>query len=306
MWRRCIAVLAVVAAASLAPGARAQIGVSGPCLAASAPPTTTVTITSGGRQRTAVVHTPAAAAGQPLPVLIALHGAAQDGTFFANYTGFSTLADAQKFIAVYPNALPSSRFDNRPFWNVDSAVPGQPDDVTFISDLLDAVEAAHCVDATRIFATGVSNGGGMAARLGCDLSDRITAIAPVAGGYKSLPPCHPAQRVSVLEVHGTYDGTVPYNGDKGTGAGAVMPYVEAWAKIDGCPSAPNHTTPAPRVVRLLYTHCAARTAVAHLRIAGGGHQLPGGLPSDPGQASSIDIPWEIWRFFRAHGERLTT
>jgi len=305
MWRRSIALVAVVGVAAVVPVAHAQIGVSGPCLAASTAATAAVTITSGGRQRTAIVHVPDAPAGRPLPILFALHGAAQNGSFFQAYTGFSTLADAQKFIAVYPNALPSTQFNNRPFWNIDATDPSQPDDVAFIGDLLNAVEAAHCVDATRVFAAGVSNGGGMAARLGCQLSDRITAIASVAGGYKSLPPCHPAQRVSVLEVHGTYDGAVPYDGVKGTGAGAVMPYVQAWAKIDGCPSAPVDTTPAPRVTRLLYTHCAARTAVAHLRIAGGGHQLPGALPSDRGQAASIDIPWEIWRFFRAHGARPT-
>lgn len=172
-----------------------------------------------------------------------------------------------------------------------------------VSDLLTAVEATRCVDQQRVFATGVSNGGGMAALLGCALSDRITAIAPIAGGYKSQPPCHPARPVSVLEVHGTFDGAVPYKGEKGTGAGAVMPYVEAWAKLDGCRRGPAHSSPAPRVVRLLYGRCAGATAVAHLRIVGGGHQLPGGLPSDPGQAASIDIPWEIWRFFRAHGVR---
>jgi poly(3-hydroxybutyrate) depolymerase len=53
----------------------------------------------------------------------------------------------------------------------------------------------------------------------------------------------------------------------------------------------------------LYGRCSGATAVAHLRIVGGGHQLPGGLPFDPGQAASIDIPWEVWRFFRAHGVR---
>jgi polyhydroxybutyrate depolymerase len=299
MCRRTIAVLSVVVATIATGGAAdAQVVASG-CAVPTTAGSSVVTVTSGGLVRTAVVHVPSSAAGRRLPVLIALHGAAQNGTFFEGYTGFSTLADAQHFIAVYPNALPVRFFNNRPFWTINDADAAAPDDVQFIADLLTRLESALCVDARRVFATGVSNGGGMTARLGCELSARITAIAPVAGGYKSLPPCHPDHRVSVLEVHGTFDGAVPYSGEAGTGAGAVMPYVQAWAAVDHCRPAPVHSIPAPRVVRLDFRGCAGGSAVAHLRIAGGGHQLPGGLPPDSGQAASIDIPWEIWRFFRA-------
>jgi polyhydroxybutyrate depolymerase len=300
MCRRSIAVLGVLAAMAMASSAHAQVTAAG-CAASTTAGSSTVTVMSSGLLRSAVVHVPASAAGRRLPLLLALHGAAQNGSFFEGYTGFSTLADAQHFIAVYPNALKSPFFGNRPFWTIDNAHPSEPNDVQFIADLLTQLESTLCVDTNRVFATGVSNGGGMTARLGCELSDRIAAIAPVAGGYQTLPPCSPSRPVSVLEVHGTSDSTVPYNGAKGTGAGAVMPYVQAWAKVDGCRPAPAASTPAPRVVRLDYGGCADGTAVAHLRIVGGGHQLPGALPPDRGQAASIDAPLEIWRFFRTHG-----
>jgi polyhydroxybutyrate depolymerase len=302
MRGRALVLGGVVAALAWAAagGAGAQVQAAG-CSTGTTAGSSTVTVTSGGLQRTAVVHVPSAAAGHRLPVLFALHGAAQNGTFFEGYTGFSTLANTQRFIAVYPNALPIASFRDRPFWNIDDSDPTAPNDVQFISDLLTDLEGTLCVDGRRVFATGVSNGAGMAARLGCQLSDRIAAIAPVAGGYKALPPCHPTQPVSLFEVHGTSDSTVPYDGVKGTGAGAVMPYVQSWAKIDGCAATPAQTSPAPRVIRLDYGGCRDRTAVAHLRIVGGGHQLPGGLPPDSGQAASIDVPWQIWQFLRSHG-----
>ena len=71
-------------------------------------------------------------------------------------------------------------------------VPGLPDDVVFTRALLDLVATRTCVDPARVYATGVSNGGGLAARLGCALADRLAAVAPVAGGYSSLPACRPA------------------------------------------------------------------------------------------------------------------
>jgi polyhydroxybutyrate depolymerase len=307
MLRRSIVALGAAGALATAAGAGAQIAQPpNGCGAATTAGSSTITLISGGRTRTALVHVPTAAAGRRLPVLFALHGAAQNGTFFEAYTGYSTLADAQHFIAVYPNALPERNFNDRPFWNIDDSDAQAPDDVQFISDVLTRLQDTLCVDGLRVFATGVSNGGGMAARLGCQLSDRIAAIAPVAGGYKALPPCHPDHPVSVFEVHGTSDGIVPYAGVKGTRAGAVMPYVRAWAAADHCKPSPAEATIAPRVVRVAFSGCADGSAVTHLRIVGGGHQLPGALPYDSGQAASIDVPWAIWSFLRTHGRPAVT
>ena len=91
--------------------------------------------------------------------------------------------------------------------------------------VLDRVEQLTCVDASRVYATGVSNGGGMTALLGCRLAWRLTAIAPVAGGYGTQPPCHPARPLAVLEVHGAADEVVPYAGKGAAHVGNVPAYL---------------------------------------------------------------------------------
>ncbi len=292
-----VAILAVGAEqfVSTLPGA-AQ-GQANPCQQVPTPGDSEITLLSGGVERTAILHVPPTIAGQRLPVLVGLHGAG--GKFFESYSGFSVLADAEGFIAVYPDPLDHA--DGHTFWNInDHQADGGPDDVGFISDLLDYVENNLCVDTSRVYAAGVSNGGGMAARLACQLSARFAAIASIAGGYSSLPQCRPTNPVSVVEVHGTADGSVPYNGNPGTGAGAVRPWLWAWRGHDGCDGAPAVSRIAPRVERYDWSHCAEGTAVEHIEIFGGAHQLPGGLPPDRGQTSTVSAPWLVWSFLRQH------
>src|SRR5436305_2185699 len=124
-----------------------------------------------------------------------------------HYSGLTQLADADHFIVAYPSAASAHHF-----WTLNGADPSRPDDVAFVAALLDRLERKVCMDRERVYATGVSNGGGFAARIGCELSARIAAIAPVAGGYRSLAECRPDRPVSVLEIHGTSDPVVPYDG----------------------------------------------------------------------------------------------
>lgn len=290
-----LAVLAIAAAQLVSAPAGVAQGAADPCGLAATPGDSVITLQSGGVQRTAILHVPPAAAGERLPVLIGLHGAG--GRFFESYSGFSVLADSEGFIAVYPNPVDDA--DGHTFWNIDEASYG-PDDVQFISDLIDYLESNLCVDSSRVYAAGVSNGGGMAALLACQLSGRFAAIASIAGGYSSLPPCQPANPVSVVEVHGTDDGSVPYDGSHSDGAGAVLPWLAAWRERDGCHGPPAVSRIAPRVERYDWTGCAQGAAVEHIEIFGGGHQLPGGLPPDRGQTSTVSAAWLVWRFLRSH------
>lgn len=295
--------MAVTTLAAVPAGAVARSGTvpaytaaAAACATAPAPGSVRLTLTSGGRARTALVHVPRIAAGRRMPVLIAMHGAGGNGASFEPYSGFSVLADEESFLAVYPDA--SGR---HPFWTINDHDPNAADDVRFISDLLDRVEGAYCTDAARVYATGVSNGAGMAARLACQLSARLAAIAPIAGGYGSQPACHPDRRVSVLEVHGTSDGAVPYEGSASSGrAGAVKPFLDAWRRRDACRGSGQLSRLAPRVLRMQWTACADGTAVAHLEVFQGAHQLPGALPPDPGQASTFSAAWQVWAFLRSH------
>jgi polyhydroxybutyrate depolymerase len=288
-----VAIVAAVAAQLCSAGPGAAQGAANPCEQAARPGDSEITLLSGGRERTAIVHVPPAAAGRPLPLVLGLHGAG--GQFFEPYSGLSVLADSEGFIAVYPN--PKDHAGSRFFWNIEGA-----DDVQFISDLLDYAESNLCVDASRVYALGVSNGGGMAARAVCQLSSRFAAFASIAGGYKGLPRCRPTNPVSVIEVHGTEDGSVPYYGAPPRGAGAVRPWLAAWRLDDGCHGAPAVSRIAARVERYYWTHCAEGTAVEHIEIFGGNHQLPGGLPPDRGQTGSVSAVWLSWGFLRARSQ----
>lgn len=266
-----------------------------PCQQAPAPGNSEVALESGGLQRTANVLVPPASAGQRLPVVVVLRG--EGAVNFAAYSGFSTIAEAEGFVAVYPE--PIEQGAGHTFWNIDAA-PAGPDDVEFIADLLDRLEGSLCIDPSRVYAAGVSNGGGMAALLACELSSRFAAIASIAGGYSTLPSCDPAEPVSVLEIHGTADGVVPYDGAAGSGAGAVRPWLAAWRARDGCQSHVGVSEIAARVKRYRWSACAQGTSVEHVEILGGGHQLPGALPPDPGQTSTFSAPWLTWSFLRQH------
>jgi polyhydroxybutyrate depolymerase len=267
-----------------------------PCGQAPTPGNSQIAVSSGGVERTAILHIPAAAAGRRLPVVIGLHGAG--GKFFESYSGFSVLADAEDFIAVYPNPIYGE--NGHTSWDIASNLPGGGPDVQFLANLLDYLESNLCVDASRVYAAGVSNGGGLAARAACELSSRFAAIASIAGGYKSLPTCQPGNPVSIIEVHGTSDAVVPYNGSSPNGAGAVRPWLSMWGERDACQGQPTVSRIAPRVERYDWTGCAGGSAIEHIEIFGGAHQLPGGIPPDAGQTSTVSATWLAWNFLRQH------
>ena len=104
------------------------------------------------------------------------------------------------------------------------------------------MENVACIDRRSVYAAGVSNGGGMAALLACQLSDKIAAVAAVAGAYADLPDCHPPRPVSLLEIHGTADTTVPDGGRSGedTDTDSVLSFVQSWIERDGCPGEGAH------------------------------------------------------------------
>jgi polyhydroxybutyrate depolymerase len=294
-WRR--AALAPVAAAL-------AFALAGPASAATAPTacasppvagTYNVTVTSGGLQRTALVHVPAALpAGAPAPLLLALHGAYGNGPGMQTYSGFSALADADDFIVAYPSAAGH-------FWNISGSAKG-PDDVAFIRALISTLESTMCIDTTRVFAAGVSNGAGMVALLGCALSSQIDGIAVVAGDYDQLPSCRLKRPVPLLEIHGTADRVAPYRGKLGQATvDGVPPFVAAWARRDGCAALPGIRSIASRTVLFRWQRCAHAATVEHIRIIAGRHQWPGATPPDPGPRATISASHTIWSFFSSLG-----
>jgi polyhydroxybutyrate depolymerase len=244
-------------------------------------------VRSGGLLRNALVHVPKASAGRQLPLVLAFHGSGGSGAEMARYSELSGVSDRSHFIVVYPSAAGSR-------WTLNDADPSQPHDVAFVARLLRVLNRTTCMDPSRVYATGVSNGGGFTARLGCELSSRFAAIAPVAGGYRSLSDCRPDRPVSVLEIHGTADPVVPYDGKPPDYAGSVPRFLDAWAAIDHC-GADEARTVAQGAQSFAWGACAQGTQVQHLKLEGVGHTWPGGNDS---RQSPVSASQAVWQFFR--------
>jgi polyhydroxybutyrate depolymerase len=250
-----------------------------------------VALLVGARERTALVHVPAGIpAGRRAALVLALHGVGGNGAQMERYSGFSRVADNAGFVVAYPSS-------SGPFWN-STASRKLPDDVHFLSQLITYLQQRLCLEAGRVYAAGVSNGGGMVALAGCALSTRLSGFASVAGGYDGQPACRPARPESVLEIHGTADQIVPYFGAGGhPTSDGLPPFVERWVSRDRCVGRPAVTRPATRTTSLRWRRCAAGVQVKHIRIAGGRHQWPGATPPDPGPRSTFCAACTIWSFF---------
>ncbi len=240
----------------------------------------------------ALLHVPDSAR-TPVPLVVAFHGAGGSGAGFALESGLSRAADRHGFAVLYPQAGSS-----RHFWSLNRT--SRPDDVQRLRPVLAAATRRACADPRRIYATGVSNGGGFAARVACEMSGTFAAVAPVAGGYSTLDRCPDDVRTSILEIHGSADPIVPYRGRGRNRAGDVRTFVARWARRDGCAARPRITHPAHHVIRLAYEHCSRGYAVEHLRLAGTDHGWPGAKPPwprhNPAGVLARDV---VWAFFSA-------
>src|SRR2546426_8481903 len=167
-------------------------------------------IVSSGQKREYLLYVPSSYDRAKLtPLVISMHGAAEWPAQQMNLSRWNRLAETQGFIVVYPSGS-----DVPKIWHVERSA-GLMQDVRFISELIDTLEAAYNIDPTRIYADGVSNGGGMAFVLSCALSDRIAAVGMVAAA-RSLPWswCTDHRAVPMITFHGTADPIAPYNGGR--------------------------------------------------------------------------------------------
>lgn len=270
------------------------------------PPGTTElrTITSGGLERTFELRLPKTyRADKPLPLILAYHGRGNTGEGTQRFAGLDELPA----VVAYPNGVVGTGDGDRQAWQgAPYSAPGV-DDVAFTEDLLDAVQGELCLDTRRTYATGKSNGGGFAAILGCRLSDRVAAIAPVAGAFYGTgePPCEPGRAVPTLAFHGTDDVTIPYDGDTERGLPAVESWTADWADRNGCRDVGTRTRPvADDVTRTRWVGCRPRSAVELYTVLGGGHTWPGADSYSGGgyTTHSIEASEVMWDFFR--GKRL--
>ena len=178
-------------------------------------------IVSSGLEREYLLHVPASYdRRRPTPLVISMHGAGLWPAAQKEISQWNELADRQGFIVVYPAGLKNG---GPRVWHTDTR------DVRFISELIDALEAAWNIDPRRIYADGLSNGGGMAFVLSCTMSDRIAAVGMV-GAAQLLPFswCTGRRPVPMISFHGTADRAAPYNGGKSWVTSQPFPDVRTW------------------------------------------------------------------------------
>ena len=250
------------------------------------------TIQHGGLARTWRLYTPPHLdRTHKAPLVMVLHGSGGDSAHMVTTTHFNDLADENGFLAAYVDGYEKHWNDLRgiPEW---SAQKNNVDDVGFFSALIDHLVATAGVDAKRVYVTGISNGGLMSHRLGCELADKVAAIAPVVRTFtqKLADGCHPARAIPVLMFFGTADKLVPFEGGKQKMGSVETPVlsahgtIEKWAALDGCRAAPRVTKEAPKE-KLEYQDCRAPSRVTAYILEGAGHTWPP-------DASAI-----IWKFF---------
>ena len=271
--------------------------------------------TFGGRPRTYFFYVPASYNPvKAIPLVIVLHGGGGNARGAMRMSQMNAKADQEGFIAVYPNGtgpLEGSLLT----WNAwnccGSAVKNQVDDVGFIRAVIEKLEKEYAIDPKRIYATGFSNGGMMAYRLGCELSDKIAAIAPVSGAMNAEKPSF-SNPVSVIIFHGTEDQHVLYDGgspkktmDRVARVDKPVSYpVSFWAHHDYCQPIPKRQT-FGHISHETYTGGIGASEVELYTIQGQGHAWPGGasglrfgnIDEPTKEISATDI---MWAFFKKH------
>ncbi len=257
----------------------------------------TGTLMSGGLDREYRLHLPPGYDGsEPTPLVFNLHGYTSDAWQQEFYSGMKSVSDANGFILCHPEGIDNS-------WN--SGFGSSADDVGFISDMIDEFASNYNIDLNRVYSTGMSNGGYMSYKLACELGDRIAAVASVTGSMvpSEFAACNPIRKTPVMQIHGTADPTVPYNGS-GTLAVAIETVVAFWAENSGCVGAPTvsavpdtDTEDGCTAEHWVYNGCEDESAVEFYKIIGGEHTWPG-APINIGITNGdINASEVIWSFF---------
>ena len=229
-------------------------------------------------------------ASKPLPVVIFLHGYPFDAAGTASGTQFDAQASAGGFLSIFPDGCSMD-------WDPQHGSP----DVDFISHLIDRLGSEYSIDKSRVYLVGISAGGFMAYRLACDLANRIAAVASVAAGMW-WDDCQPARPIPILEMHGTSDANVPYDGGPSTYHGhslpPVMTMIQRWVAYDGCTGGPVPSL-AGITKSSLWNRCNGGSVVRLDTVIGGNHTWFGSnYDPVPGEPDSNTGVWDFLKQFR--------
>ncbi len=305
--------LAALAAWLSACGAADATKPAEPTAGGTGPPTAgdhDITVSVDGQDHDAILYVPKSAAGKTnVPVVLVLHGGGGWASQIRKMARMDPVADDKGFIVAYPNG---TRGMLGYTWNGGDccgvAMNQGVDDVALFRKLIDTLVSKYGADPKRIYATGISNGAIMSHRLACELSDKIAAIAPIAGAV--MVDCKPNRPVPVLFFHGTDDHGLPPAGGTNPRSGSRGPFpplsksIETWSRIDGCPAAGKETYRKGSVLCTTYGPCNADSEIEYCKINGGGHTWPGGEPileKKLGMTTrDITASAAMWDFFARH------
>jgi polyhydroxybutyrate depolymerase len=258
----------------------------------------------GGATRNYILHVPPAYDGsKAVPLVFLMHPYMTQNTQMEARSDMDAKADQENFVVVYPEGTGDPLAWNALFFPPRAS---QPDDVGFISALMDKLEHDLRINPQRIYVGGFSNGAMMTYLLGAKLSNRLAAIAVVAGSVGAhesdgsiLMIPNPSRPLPVIAFHGKADTTVPYAGGRGAlGVNflSVADSIGFWVKQDGCSKTPKTTTSQKgNVVESDFTMCAQGSEVVLISIGDGKHDYP--IPALPNSISATDL---IWEFFARH------
>jgi len=271
----------------------------------SAQQTINESIIHDGIQRNYIVYIPEIYDGSSaVPLVLNFHGYGSNATQQMFYGDFRDIADTEGFLLVHPEGTLSN---GDQFWNV--GFPGTTsstiDDVGFTEALIDELANSYAIDLDRVYATGMSNGGFMSFLLACQLSEKIAAVASVTGSMTpgTFNDCNAQHPTPVLQIHGTNDSVVPYDGNS-IWTLPIVDVVSYWVNYNNCDTTPTTTTfpdldlsDGSTVEHSVYEDGDLGSTTEHMKVIGGGHTWPGSIINTPGTNQDIDASMEIWSFF---------
>lgn len=233
------------------------------CRVSGAAPSS-ISVQVGGETRTALVHVPADLnRRRRAPVVLTFHGFDSSAETQASFDGMDATADANGFVSVHPQGRFAEVYPGISGVGWDIFNPASPDPA-FVRALLDERSARVCVDARRVYATGLSNGGGVARFLGCTRPDRIAAVSAIAGDTPT--PCAGGPAIPSLSFHGVDDTINQYFVPTPTfNQLPIETWVAGEAERNGCETGPRVRAVTARVELLRWRDCDVPTVLYRLR-----------------------------------------
>lgn len=229
-----------------------------------------------GDIRNVILEGPINPPSTPVPLVINFHGYSDSASLQEGFSLMSEHARSNEYVVAYPEGTGIIKG-----WNAGAccgtAVTSAKKDVEFTERVIEAVAELACIDLARVYAVGYSNGGFLSHRLACELSDKIAGIGSVAG-VMGTEDCQPSHAIPVLQMHGTADAVVPYNGSIALGFVSVARSMADWSDRLHCDATePSVFYDEGDATCVRYSGCDAPLGLC--TIAGGGHTWPGGTTS---------------------------